>query len=68
MSESRGPKDDARDAYSLAERLRTGAVTTTVYKGQGEFATLAGVRHDNLVRLDGLFQQQDTWFISMERM
>ena len=52
ISESRGPKDDARDAYSLAERLRTGAVTTTVFKGQGEFATLRQLVkvHDMVVR------------------
>ena len=52
VSASRGPKDDARDAYALAERLRTGAITTTVYKGQGEFATLRQLvkAHDMVVR------------------
>jgi transposase len=40
VAESRGPKDDARDAYALAERLRTNALGTTVYKQTGEFATL----------------------------
>ena len=52
VGESRGPKDDARDAYALAERLRTGAVTTTVFKGQGAFATLRHLVkvHDMVVR------------------
>jgi transposase len=52
VSESRGLKDDARDAYALAERLRTGAIDTTVYKGQGDFATLRQLAkaHDMVVR------------------
>lgn len=40
VSESRGPKDDERDAFHLAEQLRTGAVGTVVYKQVGPFATL----------------------------
>jgi transposase len=40
VSESRGPKDDARDAFALAERLRTNAIDTTVYKQTGAFTTL----------------------------
>jgi len=40
VRESRGPKSDQRDAFSLAEMLRIGAVKTRVYKGQGEFALL----------------------------
>lgn len=52
VSESRGPKDDARDAYTLAERLRTGALGTTVYKHLGAFATLRQLVkvHDMVVR------------------
>ncbi len=38
---SRGPKDDERDAYGLAEDLRIGNVKVKVYKKQGEFATLS---------------------------
>jgi hypothetical protein len=40
VSESRGQKSDERDAFVLAERLRTGALETTVYKQVGAFATL----------------------------
>ena len=32
VSTSRGPKDDARDAFALAQQLRTHAVTTPVDK------------------------------------
>jgi transposase len=38
---SRGPKDDKRDAFGLAEDLRIGNVKVRVYKKQGEFATLS---------------------------
>jgi transposase len=38
---SRGPKDDERDAFGLAESLRVGNVKVRVYKKQGEFATLS---------------------------
>jgi transposase len=37
---SRGPKDDKRDAFALAEGLRIGAIKTRVYKGLGEFGRL----------------------------
>jgi transposase len=40
VGESRGQKDDARDAFALAERLRTGSIGTTVYKQVGPFAAL----------------------------
>jgi transposase len=40
VTESRGPKDDARDAFALAEQLRIGAVQTTVFKQTGPFGTL----------------------------
>lgn len=40
VSESRGPKDDARDAFSLAERLRLGAIETRVFKDPGSFSRL----------------------------
>ncbi len=36
----RGPKDDARDAYDLAEALRVGAVRVRVYKAPVELAGL----------------------------
>jgi transposase len=37
---SRGPKNDKRDAFALAEELRIGAIKTRVYKGLGEFGRL----------------------------
>ncbi len=38
--ETRGPKDDRRDAFGLAEMLRVGAVETRVFKGSGQYKTL----------------------------
>jgi transposase len=40
VSESRGAKSDKRDAFGLAEQLRTGAIEMGVYKQVGPFATL----------------------------
>ena len=40
VSESRGQKNDERDAFHLAEQLRTGAIKTRVFKEVGEFKTL----------------------------
>jgi len=40
VTESRGQKDDARDAHTLAEELRTGAIGRTVYKQTCTFTTL----------------------------
>lgn len=40
VSESRGPKNDARDAFDLAEKLRIGAIRTRVFKEVGRFGKL----------------------------
>jgi len=40
IAESRGSKSDTRDAFGLAERLRTGDLKTTVFKDVSVFATL----------------------------
>ena len=40
VSESRGQKNDERDAFTLAERLRTGRLETSVYKQVGRFGKL----------------------------
>ena len=40
VSESRGPKNDERDAFGLAEQLRTGAIKRTVFKETGEYREL----------------------------
>jgi transposase len=44
VPESRGPKSDARDAFGLAERLRSRDIETTVFK---DVATFAGLRELN---------------------
>ena len=40
VSESRGQKDDQRDAFGLAERLRTGAIKRQVFKEVGAYTML----------------------------
>jgi len=40
VGESRGPKDDRRDAFGLAEGLRLGAIKRKVYKERGSFGPL----------------------------
>lgn len=40
VASSRGPKSDERDAFALAERLRTGNIETQVFKSTGEYARL----------------------------
>lgn len=41
ITESRGPKNDALDAFGLAEKLRIGAITKRVFKERGAFQELA---------------------------
>jgi transposase len=55
VSESRGPKDDRRDAFGLAEDLRLGAIKRKVYKKRGKFGAL-GCRAKGYrwVRSDGV--------------
>ncbi len=40
VSGRRGPKNDERDAFDLAERLRTGAIQRKVFKEEGEYKEL----------------------------
>jgi len=40
VPESRGQKDDQRDAFALAERLRTGAIERKVFKEAGDYKVL----------------------------
>jgi len=40
VPESRGQRDDQRDAFALAERLRTGAIERKVFKEAGEYKAL----------------------------
>ncbi len=51
VRQSRGPKDDERDAFGLAEDLRIGNIKVKVYKKQGEFSTLSHLAraHSTLV-------------------
>jgi hypothetical protein len=49
----RGQKDDARDAWGLAESLRVGSIKRRVYKGCGPFSELrAAVRNYEMLRDD----------------
>jgi transposase len=52
VSESRGQKDDERDAFGLAERLRTGAIECKVFKDAGPFKMLR-----ELARTHGMIVQ-----------
>ena len=40
ITESRGQKDDRRDAYGLAEKLRTGSLKKRVFKAPRQFSVL----------------------------
>ncbi|WP_437915031.1 IS110 family transposase [Sorangium sp. So ce302] len=40
IGESRGQKDDARDAYKLADDVRTGAIKRRVFKDVGQYNRL----------------------------
>ena len=40
IRQSRGPKDDQRDAFDLADKLRTNSIETRVYKEIGSFGRL----------------------------
>jgi transposase len=40
IRQSRGPKDDERDAFKLAESLRTNSIETRVFKDIGQYAKL----------------------------
>jgi transposase len=52
VAQSRGPKSDERDAFQLAERLRTGSIETRVFKDVGEYSTLRQLvkAHRSIVR------------------
>jgi transposase len=52
ITESRGQKDDERDAFGLAERLRTGGIQRKVFKEAGQFKTLR-----ELARTHGMIVQ-----------
>jgi transposase len=55
VSESRGQKDDKRDAFGLAEQLRMGAIKRKVFKEVGAFQTLRA-----LGRTHGMLVQDST--------
>ncbi len=43
VSKKKGQKNDKLDAFGLAEKLRTGSIERSVYKGAREFSTLSSV-------------------------
>jgi transposase len=45
VSASKGQKNDERDAFGLAEQLRTGAIKRKVFKDLGAFRTLRELAH-----------------------
>jgi hypothetical protein len=48
----RGPKDDARDAWALAESLRVGGIKRRVYKDGGPYSELRAVMRSYLMLRD----------------
>jgi len=60
VRQSRGPKDDERDAFGLAEDLRIGNVKTKVYKKQGEpfdkCPSSGGIDNPELVKIERAHQ------------
>ena len=55
VGQSRGPKDDRRDAFGLADALRLGAVERAVYKERGDFGELGyRARGYRWIRDDGV--------------
>lgn len=52
VSQSRGQKNDTRDAYGLAEKLRTGSLDKRIFKAPREFSVLRELSrmHRTLVR------------------
>jgi transposase len=59
VSESRGQKDDQRDAFALAERLRTGAVKRKVFKEVGEFKMLRELGHAHAMVVQDVVRVQN---------
>lgn len=47
-----GPKDDARDAWQLAEALRAGAIKRRVYKAHGPYSELKAALRSYLILTD----------------
>ena len=52
IATSHGPKSDQRDAFALAQALRTGSIETNVFKAPTQFALLRGLArtYDTLTR------------------
>ncbi|MBX3269459.1 MAG: protein kinase [Sandaracinaceae bacterium] len=57
---------DRELAAEVAVKAVRHASPQALYQLKSEFRALAGVRHDNLVRLGELFGDEDAWFFSME--
>ena len=59
VPESRGQKDDQRDAFGLAERLRTGAIERKVFKEVGEYRTLRELAHAHAMVVQDVVRVQN---------
>jgi transposase len=54
VTESRGQKNDARDAFGLAEQLRTGAIKIQVFKDRGSFGVLRELSRAHMMVVNDL--------------
>jgi transposase len=59
VSESRGQKDDKRDAFGLADQLRTGAIKRKVFKEVGAFKTLRELAHTHAMIVQDVVRVQN---------
>jgi transposase len=59
VPESRGQKDDQRDAFALADRLRTGAIERKVFKEVGEYKTLRELAHAHAMVVQDVVRVQN---------
>ena len=56
--QSKGPKSDKRDAYGLAEKLRTGSLDRTVFKAPREFRLLRELSRSHITATRDLVRVQ----------
>jgi len=59
VAESRGPKSDERDAYGLAEQLRTGAIERRVFKEIGAYTKLRELARTHMMIVQDVVRVQN---------